>query len=73
MARRVKNMLTPEQQYQAGRQQEWREENAESLHYRGLLKGHRSKRSEERIDADFPLTPKPAPITDEPKKRGWRR
>lgn len=75
MGRSFKNTQTPEEQYRAEREQAWRAENAESLHYRGLLIGLGSKRSEARINEDFPLTPKPEPADPAApkKKRGWFR
>jgi hypothetical protein len=69
---RAKNMLTPEQQYQADREQAWRAENAKPLAIRADLRAAGASRGD--LDRHLPLTTKPTPITDKPKpKKRWGR
>ena len=74
MARRFKDMQTPEQQYQAQREQAWRADNAEALTTRADLHAvYGVTRTE--LDRLLPLTSKPEPVTpDAPaKSRRWFR
>ncbi len=70
---RARNMPTPEQQYQAGQQRAWLDENAKTLATRDdMRRSNGASRAD--LDRHLPLTPRPAPITDKPKpkKRRWR-
>ncbi|MFG2352002.1 hypothetical protein [Streptomyces phaeochromogenes] len=74
MGRKVRNMQTPEQAYQADRDAKWRAENAPALATRADLRAAYGSSSAE-LDRHVPLTARPPRVAadPEPKKQKKRR